>query len=196
MLNGIWVGLIVAGVVVAGLGGRIDVVTDAAMTSAKLGVETVIALSGIMIFWLGVARVAQEAGLIQSLGRLLQPLIRFIFPGVPRDHPAMGSMLMNVSANMLGLGQAATPFGLKAMQDLQDLNPDKEAASDAMVTFLILNTSGVTLIPATVVALRATAGSANPTEIVGATLCATLASTAVALAVDALVRARRRRGRR
>lgn len=192
MLNGIWVGLILAGVVVAGLSGRIDVVTDAAMTSAKLGVETVIALAGIMIFWLGIARVAQEAGLIQALGRVLQPLIRFIFPSVPRDHPAMGSMLMNVSANMLGLGQAATPFGLKAMQDLQDLNADKETASDAMVTFLVLNTAGVTLVPATVVALRATAGSTNPTEIVGATLCATLISTAVALAVDAFVRARRR----
>jgi spore maturation protein A len=193
MLNAIWIGLIVAGVVVGGLGGRVEAVTDAAMTSAKLGVETVIALTGIMIFWLGISRVAQEAGLIQSLGRLLQPLLRFVFPSVPREHPAMGAMLMNISANMLGLGQAATPFGLKAMQELQDLNPDKETASDAMVTFLILNTSGVTLIPATVIALRATAGSAHPTEIVGTTLFATLASTAIALTVDALARAGRRR---
>lgn len=195
MLNAIWIGLIVSGIAVAGLGGHIDVVTDAAMNSAKLGLETVIALTGIMIFWLGVARVAQESGLIRALGRLLQPALRLIFPSVPRDHPAMGAMLMNVSANLLGLGQAATPFGLKAMEALQSLNRDKETASDAMVTFLILNTSGVTLIPATVVALRATAGSSNPTEIVGTTLVATLASTAVALTVDALVRHARRRAR-
>lgn len=195
MLNVIWVGLIVAGVVVAAVGGRIDTVTEAAMTAAKLGVETIITLTGIMIFWLGLARVAEKAGLIQALGRVVQPVLRLLFPSVPREHPAMGAITANVAANMLGLGQAATPFGLKAMAALQELNGGSATASAAMVTFLVLNTAGVTLIPAAVIALRATAGSADPAAVVGTTLCATLASTTVALTVDGLIRraqARRR----
>jgi spore maturation protein A len=196
MLNAVWIGLIVLGTAVAALSGRVDVVTEASMNAAKLGVETVISLTGIMIFWLGLARVAEKAGLIQSLGRLMRPVFRHIFPEVPRDHPAMGAMMMNIAANMLGLGQAATPFGLKAMQELQRLNGGRDTASTAMVTFLVLNTSGVTLIPATVVALRATAGSAHPSEIVGTTLVATLSSTAVALTVDAVIRVAAGRRRR
>ncbi|HVB10974.1 MAG TPA: nucleoside recognition domain-containing protein [Bacillota bacterium] len=195
MLNIIWVGLIVAGVAVAAMSGRVDAVTEAAMTAAKLGVETIITLTGIMIFWLGLARVAEKAGLIQALGRAMQPLLRLLFPSVPRNHRAMGAITANVAANMLGLGQAATPFGLKAMEALQELNGGSAVASAAMVTFLVLNTSGVTLIPATVIALRATAGSANPAEIVGTTLFATMSSTVVALTVDAIIRkasARRR----
>ena len=188
MLNVIWVGLIVAGVVVAALGGRIDTVTEAAMTGAKLGVETIITLTAIMIFWLGLARVAEKAGLIQALGRVVQPVLRLLFPSVPREHPAMGAITANVAANMLGLGQAATPFGLRAMAALQELNGGSATASPAMVTFLVLNTAGVTLLPAAVIALRATAGSADPAATVGTTLFATLASTTVALAVDGLIR--------
>lgn len=198
MLNLIWVGLIAVGVFVAAVSGRIDAVTEASMNGAKLGVETIISLTGIMIFWLGLSRVAEKAGLIQALGRALRPIFRHIFPDIPRDHPALGSILMNVVANMLGLGQAATPFGLKAMKELQSLNDGRDEASPPMVTFLVLNTAGVTLIPATVVALRAAAGSANPSEIVGATLVATLSSTCIALTIDALIRraARRREQRR
>jgi spore maturation protein A len=192
VLNIVWVGLIVAGVAVAAIGGRVDAVTEAAMTGAKLGVETIITLTGIMIFWLGLARVAEKAGLIQALGRAMRPVLRLLFPAIPRDHPAMGAITANVAANMLGLGQAATPFGLKAMAALQELNGGGTVASAAMVTFLVLNTSGVTLIPATVIALRATAGSANPAEIVGTTLVATLSSTALALSVDAVIRRRKR----
>lgn len=199
VLSALWATLILGGVLVAALHGRVEVTTGAAFESAKLGVETVITLTGIMIFWLGVARVAEQSGLMELLARVLQPVFRLIFPGLPRNSPALRAILLNVAANLLGLGQAATPFGLKAMQELQAVNdqPDRTTASDAMVTFLVLNTAGVTLIPATVVAYRAAAGSTNPTEVVGTTLAASLCSTAFALALDAAVRARARarRGR-
>ncbi len=196
MLNVVWVGLIVSGVIAAAAGGRISQgVTQAAFESAKLGVENVIAMTGILIFWLGMARVAEAAGLIESLAAILRPIFAPIFPSLSRNSAALRAILLNVSANMLGLGQAATPFGLKAMQELQACNdqPDKQTASDAMVTFLVLNTAGLTVIPATVVAYRAAAGSHNPTEIVGATIAASFASTTVALVLDALMRRRRRR---
>ena len=195
MLNVVWVGLIVAGVISAAVRGRVsEGVTQAAFEAAKLGVENVIAMTGILIFWLGIARVAEAAGLIESLAAILRPIFRPLFPSLPPKGPALRAILLNVSANMLGLGQAATPFGLKAMQELQACNdqPDKETASDAMVTFLVLNTAGLTLIPATVIAYRAAAGSHNPTEIVGATILASFGSTVLALGCDALLRRRRR----
>lgn len=195
MLNLVWVGLIVAGVLVAALQGHVQSVTTAAFDSAKLAVETVITLTGILIFWLGIARVAEKAGLMESLTRILRPAFRRLFPSLPADSPALSAILMNVSANLLGLGQAATPFGLKAMQELQAVNdqPDRQTASDAMVTFLVLNTAGITLIPATVIAYRAAAGSQNPTEIVGVTLAASVCSTVLACALDRLLRNRGRR---
>lgn len=190
MLNLVWVGLVVVGVLVAALQGHVQTVTASAFDSAKLAVETVISLSGILVFWLGIARVAEAAGVMQALTRLLRPLFRPIFPSLDPEGPAMRSILLNVSANMLGLGQAATPFGLKAMQEMQAVNdqPERTTASDAMVTFLVLNTAGITLIPATIIAYRATAGSQNPTEIVGVTLLASTGSTLLALALDRLLR--------
>lgn len=193
MVDLVWLLLILGGVAAAAAEGRIGAVTEAAMTSAQLGVETVLGFVGIMVFWLGLSRIAEEAGLIQTLARAMAPVFRVIFPSIPRDHPALGAIMMNISANMLGLGHAATPFGLKAMQELQRLNKTPERATDAMCTFLALNTSSVTLIPATVIALRASAQSANPTEIVAPTLIATCASSAFALAADYLLR---RLGRR
>ncbi len=194
MLNAVWVGLIVAGVVVAAAHGHVELVTRAAFDSARLGVETAIGLAGVLIFWLGMARVAEEAGLMQSLARILEPVLCLVFPSLPRGSRAISAIAMNVAANMLGLGQAATPFGLKAMAELQAVNdqPEQDTASDPMVTFLIMNTAGVTLIPATIIAYRAAAGSHNPTEIVGATLAASLSSTIVALLLDAALRRRRR----
>ena len=127
---------------------------------------------------------------------LLRPVVRWLFPSVPRDHPAIGAMLMNISANMLGLGSAATPFGLKAMQELQELNEDKETASEAMCTFLALNTASVTLVPGTIIALRATYGSVNPAEIVAATIVASVVAGVFAVALDSVVRGlARTRGR-
>ncbi|HEX6987857.1 MAG TPA: nucleoside recognition domain-containing protein [Bacillota bacterium] len=188
MIDLVWLVLILGGVAAAAAEGRITDVTEAAMTSAQLGVETVLGFVGIMVFWLGLSRIAEEAGLIQALARAMAPLFRTIFPSIPRDHPALGAIMMNLSANMLGLGHAATPFGLKAMQELQKLNDTPDRATDAMCTFLALNTSSVTLIPATVIALRASAQSANPTEIVAPTLVATGITTAVALIADYVLR--------
>ncbi len=194
MLNAIWVGLIVIGVVVAAARGRIDAVTQASMDSAELAVKTVIGFLGAMVFWLGLAKVAEDAGLVQALARWMRPLLGRLFPGIPRDHPALGAITMNISANLLGLGSAATPFGLKAMQHLQDINPRKDTASDHMVTFLVLNTSGATLIPAFIIGLRAQYGSANPAEIMVTVLAATFASTVVGLTLDAVLRRRGKRG--
>ncbi len=192
MLNLVWAGLLVVGVAVALARGNADLITETAMTAADGAIQILISLLGVMVLWLGLSRIAEDAGLVQSLARVVQPLLRRLFPGIPKDHPAMGAITMNISANMLGLGSAATPFGLKAMQHLQELNPKKDTASDAMVTFLVLNTSGVTLVPAVIIGLRAQHGSANPAEIMVPILLATLCSTAVGLMVDALVRRRQR----
>lgn len=192
MLNLVWAGLLVTGVLVAVARGRADLVTETAMTSAASAVEILIGLLGVMVFWLGLSRIAEDAGLVQALSRLVRPLLRRFFPDVPRDHPALGAIAMNISANMLGLGSAATPFGLKAMQHLQELNPRKDTASDAMVTFLVLNTSGLTLVPAVVIGLRAQHGSANPAEIMLPVLLATAFSTVAGLTVHYLMLRRQR----
>lgn len=193
MVNLIWMILVVSGVLVAARHGEVSKVTESAMTSAQLGVETVLGLIGVMILWLGIMKIAEEAGLVKALAGFLRPLVQWIFPSIPKGHKAMGSILMNMSANLFGLGPAATPFGLKAMQELQELNEDKETASDAMVTFLAMNTSSVTIIPGTVIALRAATGSVSPTEIVGTTIIATICSTVVALSADYILRKYRRR---
>lgn len=181
MINIIWFLFIVIGVVVAAFTGNIEAVTEAGIDNAELAVELSIGLVGIMALWLGIMKIAEESGLVQLLGRLLRPIMVRLFPEVPEDHPAMGAMVMNMAANVLGLGNAATPLGLKAMNELNEINEDKETASNAMCTFLAINTSSVTLIPATVIAYRSAAGSANPTEIIGPVIIATLASTIAAI---------------
>ena len=187
MLNVIWLGLVVLAVVVAAATGRLDAVTKAAFDSARGAVELAIGLVGVMTLWLGVMRIAEEGGLVRALARLLRPLARWLFPDVPPDHPALLSILLNVSASWLGLGNAATPLGLKAMEDLQELNPVKDTASNAMVTFLALNTSSITLVPATIIAVRVTLGSSNPTEIVAPTILASACATAVAVTAARLL---------
>jgi spore maturation protein SpmA len=154
-------------------------ITNAALDYAGTAVNIALGLIGIMALWLGVMNVAEEAGLISLIARWLKPVMKRLFPDVPEDHPAMGSMIMNISANMLGLGNAATPFGLKAMEELDKLNPDKGTATNSMVTFLAINTAGLTLIPATAIAVRAAAGSSDPAIIIGTSIfgaaCATTA---------------------
>lgn len=188
MINLVWLSLVVGGTAVAVFNGRINELTDAVMTQAQMGVETVLGFTGMMILWLGMMNIAQESGLIEKLGNLVRPLLTRLLPEVPPDHPAMGAILMNISANILGVGAAATPLGLKAMKHLQDLNDDSKSASNAMCTFLALNTSGVTLVPATVIALRSSAGSVNPTEIVGTAILATMCSSVAALSADRIFR--------
>jgi spore maturation protein SpmA len=153
-------------------------VTNSALDYAGTAVEIALGLIGIMALWLGVMKVAEEAGLIKLIAKALRPLTKWLFPDVPSDHPAMGSMIMNISANMLGLGNAATPFGLKAMEELDTLNPEKGTATNSMVTFLAINTAGMTLIPASAIAIRAASGSSDPAMIIGTALfgstCATI----------------------
>ena len=181
MINFIWLGLLISGIVVGIATGNIDAVTNAAIESANNAVELSLGLIGVMALWLGIMKIGEEAGLVEKLARGLKPIMTRLFPDVPADHPAMGAMIMNMAANILGLGNAATPFGLKAMQELQELNPEKDTATDAMVTFLAINTSSITLIPADTIAILAAASAKNPTEIIGPTLIATAASTIVAV---------------
>lgn len=152
--------------------------TNGLLDIVNTAVQIAIGLIGIMALWLGVMKVAEEAGLIKIIARSVRPITKFLFPDVPQDHPAMGSMIMNISANMLGLSNAATPFGLKAMEDLNKLNPNKDTATDAMCMFLAVNTAGLTLIPATAIAIRAAAGSSDPAIIIGTSIfgasCATI----------------------
>lgn len=139
----------------------INAITD----SSKTAFEISLGLTGVMCFWLGIMKVGENGGAIRIFSRLISPFFSRLFPEIPKDHPAMGSILMNYSANMLGLDNAATPLGLKAMKELQDINPNKEQASNAMIMFLTLNTAGFTIIPVSIIAFRATAGALNPTDI-------------------------------
>ena len=170
--------MILIAVVVGTITGNIDAVTEAAITMAKTAVEIAISLIGIMALWLGTMKIAEESGLIQIIARALRPITIRLFPDVPEDHPAIGSIVLNMAANILGLGNAATPLGLKAMEELQELNPNKDTATNAMCTFLAINTSSVQLIlPATVVALMGAASN----QIFITTLIATGLSTIAAI---------------
>lgn len=174
--------LLVAGAVLAGaLNGTMAAVSDASMASAKSAVELALALVGQMGLWLGFMRILQEAGLMRSLARALAPLMRRLFPEVPADHPAMGAMILNLSANMLGLGNAATPFGLKAMVELNKLNRHQGVTTNAMALFLAINTSGVAVLPLGAVAMRAALGSRDAAGIVAPTLIATVCGTVAAI---------------
>ena len=158
---------------------KLRAVTQAAIDFAATAVEIALALVGVMALWLGLMKIAEEAGLVQLLSKVLAPITKKVFPDIPPDHPAIGSIIMNIAANMLGLNNAATPLGLKAMKELNSLNPKPGTATNAMVTFLAINTGGLILIPATAIAVRAASGSANPGIIIGTSmfgaLCATVA---------------------
>ncbi len=181
MLNYIWLALVLLAVAIGGWNDRFNDVTQGALDGAKTAVTIALGLIGIMALWLGVMRLAERAGLVQRIARVLRPIMRRLFPDVPPEHPAMGSMVMNMSANMLGLGNAATPLGLRAMRDLESLNPRPGVATNAMCTFLAINTSSVQLIPATAIAILAASGSTRPTAIVGTALLATLCAASVAV---------------
>ena len=182
LLNWIWLILVLASVLCGAFSGKMEAVTAASLDSAKTAVTLAIGLVGVMAFWLGIMKVAQDAGLLRVLARALKPLMHRLFPGVPAEHPGMSAMIMNLSANVMGLGNAATPFGIRAMQELDKLNEYKGTATNAMVLFLAINTSSVTLLPTGVIALRASLGSTEPAAILPTTLFATLVSTVVAIA--------------
>lgn len=183
-MNYVWFALMVISLIVGALNGQLEAVTTAAVEYAGVAVEISLGLIGIMAFWLGIMKIAEEGGIIRILSRAIRPVARFLFPNIPSDHPAIGAMLMNIIANWLGLGNAATPLGLKAMGELQKLNKSEETATNAMVVFLALNTASITFIPMTVIAVRAELGSTNPFEIIStavfASSCATIAAVTAA----------------
>ena len=189
MLTYIWFGMMAIAVVDGIFTGMIDEVTEAAIDMATVSVEIAIGLIGIMALWLGTMKIAEASGLIRIIAKLLRPITIRLFPDVPADHPAIGSIVLNMSANMLGLGNAATPLGLKAMEELQELNDKKDTATNAMVMFLAINTSSVQLIlPATVVALM----GATASEIFITTILATLCSTIAAIVAVKFLERRKR----
>jgi len=187
MLNYIWFGLMAIALIVAAIKGTADAVTKAAVDSATSAVQISIGLVGIMTLWLGIMRIAEAAGLVSLVGRALRPLTAWLFPEVPAGHPAGGAVVLALAANVLGLNNAATPLGIKAMEELQALNPDKDVATNAMVTFMAVTTSGVQLIPATMIGVLAAAGSTSPTAIIAPTIAATFIGTVAAVATARLL---------
>jgi spore maturation protein A len=185
MLNYIWMGMLVAGFFIGMINGRLEEVTQAAFSSAGRAVELSIGLLGILCLWSGLMKIAEKGGLIRLVARVTRPLLKLLFPQAAHDAGALGAIVMNLSANFLGLGNAATPLGIKAMNELQRLNRGDDSASDSMCMFLVLNTSAIQLIPATVIAIRADAGSAAPAEI---TVCVWIASICATLSGIILVR--------
>lgn len=188
VLNYIWIAFFIVAFVVAvcqslfaGNYGIWSEIMNASFDAAKNAFDISLGLTGVLALWLGLMKVGERAGLVAAFARLMSPLFSRLFPGIPKGHPALGSMFMNISANMLGLDNAATPLGLKAMQEMQELNPKKDTATDAMLMFLILNASGLTLIPIGVMTYRAQMGAANPSDIFLPILLSTFIATFVAL---------------
>ncbi|HQB28709.1 MAG TPA: nucleoside recognition domain-containing protein [Paludibacter sp.] len=186
ILNYIWIGFLLIAFIVtcfqAFLFGNTQIFSDimnATFDSAKTGFEISLGLTGVLALWLGIMKIGENGGIIKAFSRLVGPFFSKIFPDIPKDHPAMGSIFMNISANMLGLDNAATPMGLKAMKELQEINPKKDRASNPMIMFLVLNSSGLTIIPITIMVYRAQLGAANPTDIFLPILLATFFSTLV-----------------
>lgn len=183
MINVIWASMLLIGVVVGIATGNVDAVTEAAVESAKTGVEISLGLIGVMALWLGLMKIAQDSGFVNKLAQWLKPIMVRLFPDVPADHPAMGAIIMSIAANMLGLGNAATPLGLLAMKELDTLNEHKGIATNAMVMLMALETSSVTLIPINTINFLNQSGGTNTTNIIGPTIVSTITSTVVAIAV-------------
>lgn len=193
MLNYLWAGMIIAGIIFAAFTGRMPDITNAALDSSKEAITLCITMMGVMSFWVGLMEIATKTGIITAASRRIQPLIRFLFPNLPADHPAQEHITTNIIANVLGLGWAATPAGLRTMTELSKLEEDRRSgrlpgpvrkrgiASNEMCTFLILNISSLQLIPVNVIAYRSQYGSVNPAGIVGAGIVATAVSTLVAV---------------
>ncbi|WP_100331459.1 nucleoside recognition domain-containing protein [Bacillus xiapuensis] len=193
MVNYIWVGMTVVGLLFAAMNGNMEQVNEAVFKAAGEAVTICIGLVSVLVFWLGLMKIAEQAGLLRKLAHLFKPVAKRLFPDVPSDHPAMGYILSNMTANMFGLGNAATPLGIKAMEELKKLNGGKSEASRSMITFLAINTSSITIIPTTVLAIRFSYHSASPAEIVAPTLLATACSTIFAIVIDRYFYLRRKR---
>ncbi|WP_174613644.1 nucleoside recognition domain-containing protein [Virgibacillus ihumii] len=185
MVNIIWAAMAAIGIIYAMFNGTMDNVNKALFESADEAVTLSIGLISVLVFWLGIMKVAEKAGILRVMIKAFRPVVAKIFPDIPKDHPAMGYILSNFTANIFGLGNAATPMGIKAMEQMKELS-GSDTASRSMITFLALNTSSLTLIPTTVIAIRMQYDSASPTEIVGTTIIATTISSVSALLIDRL----------
>lgn len=192
MMNAVLVGMLIFSVVSAAFGGNMEALSAAALSGCGEAVTLVISLTGMLCLWCGLMKIAQQCRLTEAVARLFRPLTRLLFPELPPGSPALQAICMNLSANLLGLGNAATPLGLAAMRELQKLNRQKDTASNAMVTFVVLNTASLQLIPTTCAVLRQQAGSAAPMEILPAVWLSSIASAAVALTLAHLLRGGRR----
>jgi spore maturation protein A len=181
MMNYIWLTMVILAVVLGGINGKIENVTKSAIESAGASVTIAIGLIGVMALWLGIVKIAEDSGLMSLLAKAIAPIMKWLFPDVPDGHPAIASMTMNIAANMLGLSNAATPLGLKAMEDLETLNARPGIATNAMCTFLTINTAGLQLVPATMISIMASAGSTDPTAIIGTTIAATCSALIVGI---------------
>ena len=190
MVSYIWFFLIVVGIVYSFLTGNISVINESILTNGADALELMLSIFPVIVLWSGIMKIAEEAGMLRKFAKILEPILSKLFPSVPKDNPALGFIASNIAANMMGLGSAATPFGLKAMTELQKINDKKDTASVPMITFLILNTAGVTIVPTTVLALRIAHGSANPSEIILPGAIATFCSCIGAVTIDYFIRKR------
>lgn len=188
MINAVWIFLLSGGVLCGMVTNRGAQITESALIGAQSAVELSVKLVGVMCLWLGIMRIAERAGLLVVLAHLIRPLMRWLFPSVPQEHPAMGSIVMTISANMLGMGNAATPFGMKAMKQLQSLNDTPQRATPAMCTFLALCAAGVNLIPSTIIALRSAAGSEMPGQAILVTIAVSFLTMCCVIVLDRICR--------
>lgn len=192
MVNIIWATLIFIAIIYSFFTGNIETINNGILTHATSGMNLILEMMPLIVLWTGIMKIAENSGLLEIFSRILNPVLSKLFPSLNKDHKALGYIASNIAANMLGLGSAATPFGLKAMEELQKDNPKKDTATEAMITFLVLNTGGVTLIPTTVIALRMMYGSANPTEIIITSILATTVSSFSGLMLDYVIRRKNR----
>lgn len=187
MVNKIWGFLIVIGIIFCLLTNNINIVNEQILNSTKIALEMICKIFPVLALWLGISKIAEKSGLLNKLSLKLSTVLKYLFPEIPKGHASLSYISSNVIANMFGLGNAATPFGLKAMQSLQELNKDKKTASRSMITFLVLNTSGVTLIPTTIISLRMMYQSSNPTSIIFPCIIITFLSTIGGLIMDRIL---------
>ena len=188
MINIIWTILLLIGIIYSLASGKAQVLNDEILLSSKSAFNLIILMMEVTVLWTGILNIAEKSGLLKHFANIINPILSKLFPRLKKGDVALDYISSNVAANMLGLGSAATPFGLKAMKALQEINKDKTKASDEMITFLVLNTSGVTIIPTTVIALRLTYNSANPSSIIITSLIATTISSIAGLTLDYLIR--------
>lgn len=191
MISILWACLIIIGIIYALLTGNIESINNSILVNADKAYQLIISLLPTIVLWTGIMKIAEDSGMLSKFASFLEPILKRLFPSVPKNNKALGYISSNIAANMLGLGSAATPFGLKAMDELQKINDKKDTASTPMITFLVLNTAGVTIIPTTIIAIRLSYNSLYPTEIILPAIICTFCSCISAIIVDYLIRRRK-----